>query len=357
MRLALVSTWDTVCGIAFYTHQYMETMRRHGVKVKVFSEKDLPNVPNIPTPKTIPFEKAWSRYDGDWLEMARKIIGWKADVVLIIHEAGMFGTDTRMKQLVRTLQQAGIKVFIDIQCPDLKGYYESLDANGYICTTCPSEAYVPRGRTLVIPLPVRVYPEMSKEETRQVLGIPRDVKMGLVTGFLRAATGIPEIVSAWKGVVQAYPTARLYFAGGIHPFDTDYWLQQGKELVKQLSLENNVFFTERIHTDEELMLFGAATDVFLNYRLRSNPAIVGGAIMRAISSRRPAIVYDCAPVAILNKGVIRVRSIEEMTQAIVKVFSDPVLEEQLTNEMRELYAERNWEVIVPKIIKFMEETP
>ena len=347
MKIGIVSTYDTLCGMAFFVRDMIKLLKARNYHVIVFAERDMLNVPRIKTIPDVPYYKCWSRRDSNFNQLRDTILQNNVDLIHIVHEPSLFGVDSRFMELVFSLKSNNIKVSLDIESPlpQFKEYFKKLNAdlNVFFTTTEPYD--IPN--SIVLPFPVREYPEISREEARKKLELEEE-KIAIVTGFMRQATGIPYILKAYRDVIKQFPTAKLFFLGGKHPFDSDKWIEEGKILAGKY-LNKNIFFSEKPVSEEQLILYGAATNVYLNYRKEYPWKIIGGAALRAVSSKRPLIAYDCYSVRCLKHGVIFIKSPKEMSEAVIRIYSDNELEEKLCQEMEKELQYRKWSKVLDKL--------
>jgi len=356
MKVGFVSTWDTLCGFAVYIRPLVLEFKKLGVEVKVFSEKDLPFVPRIKVPREIPYSKSWSRYDHSFKELEEAILEYSPDVVYFVHGTALFGLDSRLKTLVGNLSRSGIKVAMDLEVPlpEFVDYFNSLDVDAYLLVV--TDLDLPLKNKYYIPFPAIPMSLVGKKIARKKLGIPLNSWMCLVTGFVGQQSGVEYLVRSFRLVANEIPDSRLYIVGGVHPWDRKYWLERGIRLARDLDLlDKNVFFTKRVASETELALYGSATDLFLNYRKDYPWKIFGGAIMRAVSCRKPVVAYDCYSIRNIPRGIVKISTEEEMARSIVQLYKDRDLYLKLKREMEDLYEERKYSRIARMILKILEE--
>jgi len=363
MKIALVTTWDSLCGIAIYMRHYVLNLPKENLDLKVFCEKDILNfkgkkVPRISTLPDIPYEKCWSRLE-DFQELFNKIIEYKPDIMHICHEPGIFGLDIRLIKLFNSLRISKIKTVMQplAPLPRLIEYYAQLNADSYIVNDFPEELIMlpkygmPKDKLFYIPLGVHVMNLFSKEEARKELGIPLEKKILLTTGFIREATGVKDIITSLLPVVLEYPETLMIFAGYIHPFDSDRWIKEGEEHAKFLELEKNVLFTKKFHSEKELELYGSASDIYLHYRKHYGLPISSGTSMRAIGCALPIIAYDCPAVDVIQKGIVKIHNEQEMANQILDLFKNKEKYLRLKKEIEELRKEWSWKEVAPQYLE------
>jgi glycosyltransferase involved in cell wall biosynthesis len=357
MKVGLATTYDTLCGLAIFIRHYIEAAK-NDVDFHVLAEKDMPNVPNISILPGIPYTKCWSRKEDYVYDMIKVLKEENCDILHINHEAGLFGNDLRMANLTYECEKIGVKTVLHLNNP-LTGnatFYKLLRGDQYIFMNFPEEHLVwtrlgiPAEKFNYIPLACVPYERTSKLDARDELGIEQDRIVLLNTGFVRAATGVVELVHITKGLSQLYPNIQLIIAGGTHPFDTYEHIRRGMSLVKQYNLEKNVTFTEQVHSEEDLKDYGFASDIYVQYRKHYPYPIIAGSIFRAISSRTPMVGYDCPSLVAIRQGILKTLSIKGMTQNIADLIDNPDMYSTLQGEVEELYDRWNWNTVYPKYI-------
>jgi len=356
LKLAYVSTYDTMCGMGIFTRHFLEVFPKR-YQVMVFSEKDLVNVSRVPTLHNIPYIKSWCRIDNSFIGLFNEIMKYQSNIVHIHYDLQLFGADRRLIELVNNLKARNIKIIIEIQIllPQMIPFFKALNPDLIIVRDYPEQ----RGLLINSGLehvefiyhPIKIHRDISREEARKILGLPLNPFIILVPGFIRPTTGVGEIIEEFRKVLEKYSDSLLIFAGTSHPFDRDIIKLVRFELEKK-GLGKKIIFTDRFHSEEELELLGSACDVFVIYRQSMNS--ITGAGLRAYSSCKPLISLEGIAVATFHKGCVKIKNKEQLSEEINNLIEDKEKYALLVRESRELREERNWVVQMIKYLKIYE---
>ncbi|MFH0820054.1 MAG: glycosyltransferase [bacterium] len=170
-------------------------------------------------------------------------------------------------------------------------------------------------------------------------------------GSLAKHKGIDYLIQAMKKIVLKFPSTNLLIAGEGH-LRTDL-----EKLARNLGLERKVFFLGGIN-NKDLPPFYNLVNVFVL------PSLVEGlpvAIMEAMSCGCPVIATPVGGVAdLIENGVtgllIKTKSEEAITQAVIKLLSDNTLRESIIQNARKKIEENyDWNIIASKFEKLYDK--
>lgn len=357
MKVALIMPWDTLSGTALQFRQLVIELSKN-TELKIFCERDHPDIPNITVPENIPFEKAWNRKIETLDLLFEKLNDFKPNLVHLIHEANWFGLDDRLKSLAEYCKLRDIKLIIQFESPlpEWMKYFGNLDCSAYISGTYPEEEIIlPQiglpSRVFYLPKPILEGALIDKEEAKKILGLSGK-RIILTTGFQRLASSFIDIIQGVGSILQDNSDVIFISCGTVHYDERDpekYYKLAMKEALK-MKIQDQIVFTNKFHSEKELFLYGSASEIYVNYRRESNFFFVGGSALRAMSFELPLVAYDHPAIDIIEKGIIRVHNPKEMTNALNLLLTDKDLYSQLKKESRELKEEKSSSNIAKQLI-------
>jgi len=364
MKVGIVTTWDQMCGTAIFMRHYVSCLPK-SLDIKVFSEKDLASIPNISTLPSISYTKSWSRLDRDLDNLVKDILKFKPDIIHLLHEGNFFGLDEKLINFYKKMKKNKIKTILHFQTtfPQWMPYFAKLDADAYISNHYPEEEWVlvqcglPEGRMHYIPFGIPIYDKITREEARKEMNLPLDYNIFLVTGFMRKATGIVDIIRGIKPIVDKYPNTLLIFAGYVH-YDEQQpwmWINAGRHEAERLDIGDNVLFTKKFHSEKQLYTYGVASDIYLNWRQHFFSYLTGGSIFRSFSAGIPSIVYDCPSTHTVPQGIVKVLTLNNFTKSILKLIEDKEYYNKLKDEVLDLRNKWSWSNISKEYVKIYEK--
>jgi hypothetical protein len=119
--------------------------------------------------------------------------------------------------------------------------------------------------------------------------------------------------------------------------------------------KDNVIFTESVLTEDSLKKLGSAPDIFIDYRKHSAHKMFSGNAMRAVTYRKPAVMYDCVNVDHIPRGVHKVKNVDSLAKGIINLFNNEDFYSRLEEEISDLYQERKFSRIARQTYNKMEE--
>ena len=156
--------------------------------------------------------------------------------------------------------------------------------------------------------------------------------------------GIPTALRAFALILQRYPTARLWIAGS--------GPQKGEleALAKQLGVAEKVVFTGRLPPERIVELYQQA-DILLN------PSEVDNApncLLEAMAAGVPIVSTDAGGVTYLVEHektalLVSTGEFEAMAAAVLRILSEPALQESLKKQGMQYVQNHDWEVIREKL--------
>ncbi len=143
----------------------------------------------------------------------------------------------------------------------------------------------------VVPHGIHPRPYSSSEKMKAALGFS-DRRVLSTFGLLNRGKGIEHGIAALPAIIKKFPNVLYAVIGTTHPVvmrrEGPVYLNELRELVKKLGLEDRVIFFDRFMETPELLDVLQATDIYLS--LSQNPdQAVSGTLTYALGTGRPVV--------------------------------------------------------------------
>lgn len=186
---------------------------------------------------------------------------------------------------------------------------------------------------------------------------PREDKIIVSTGTLKARKGYDVSIPAIKKVKEKYQNIKYYIVGS-RPDKAQF--NRFKNLAKECGLEKYVVFLEKI-SDTELIKLYYSADLFLlpSINIKDNFEGFGLVYLEAGACAKPVIgTYNCGAEDAIVDGVtgllVPQNNIEKTAEAILKLLDNPELARKMGENGRKRAQEMDWANIVKKYIGIYE---
>lgn len=229
LRVGMVTTWGTHCGIATYAEELVPALERHLEHPVAILAEAGPGTMLRREGDARPAEACWSRYrpQGNAAAIEQVIRRHQLTVLHIQHEFGLWPNDTALQETIRAAQAAGARVVVTLHTVfPAGGYYHSgtLQMVGARADAVVVHGLQAMGALLAAG--ARRVSQISHGTTRRVrgnreagldlLGVPpalaekKQLTWGLVFGF--QAPG-KNIIGTLRAFAQARATKQLSNCG------------------------------------------------------------------------------------------------------------------------------------------------
>lgn len=259
-KVILVSSWDTMCGIAIYTKDLLRELEKldDGRFVDRFVVKDVKSL--------------------------KHRIKNKNGVTHLQHEFGIMPKPPKIEgNVIVTFHTIPINIGTT-----LRAFESAIDISGYI-VPCPGALDYMTGNTkkdvYVVSLGSQLIsdenPEITKEEARSRLGIPEhgigDMPIGFVFGFQSRNKNYERLLQA------AINTGiHIVISGSVH--NCGY--------ISDVTNNDNVTILGKHLSDEEIDLYALASDLLLYDYAEQEHYSASASLHRTVGAGRPVIAVD-----------------------------------------------------------------
>ena len=344
VRVGFISTYNQKCGLATYAGYLLEHYNPANTFILAeYSDDDREGVdePNV--------YRCWKRRNIDYNIIEKIVYEKKIDVLHVNYQMAFFPGD-HFPKLLQKLRENGVKVAASYHATD--GSYM-----GYIWMDQAADAvlvHMPYNYTQlaavgcdvskvhVIPHGIPEFPPMDREQIRQELGAPPELRLYISFGFVEPHKGIAENIRALKNLQGKFPFMYVIL-GGAHPKNPigKQYIEECRQLVKDLEMEDCVQFMVDYIPFEQLRVMMEASDaIIMNYQ--SNRYETSGAAALALSSKAPVITSNAPPFADLQREVLKITENNPLDIIMMQLAGNSEIRAHLNRERERLLKERSW---------------
>ena len=346
IRLAYICNWKQKCGISTYSEFIFEKLKSNIDEYKIFSEHS----ENIDESENIKY--CWTR--GTSLkELLKEIKDYKANVVLIQHEWGLFPNATFFMSFIIELKKLNIAVLTV-----LHSVYEHIDKtiplsildNVIVHSNEAKNVLIKMGFKGSVNIISHGCPELNN--SKELWNIFQNDYTLFGFGFGFKYKGVDMAIDAikylkdndpkFKNILYIYVCSESNSNKGIHNSYYDFLTKK----VDDLDLSENVLlikgFLENDMLDRYLRIVKM---VIFPYVSDPDNTVYGasGAIKIAMSYNLPVIASQSHLFDDLNNIVERISNYIELATEIDKIFSNDNYKNSLINKTHQYINEHSWE--------------
>ena len=344
-KLAMITTWNTRCGIAEYTKLLCNALQPH-INITIYANN---NAKRILRDEYYVEERLWNSINGDLQSLKNRLFQKFYDYIHMQFHPGLFNI-TNVCEFIQDSPYPVILTFHKTkEIPMLSRFASMLNRCYKLIVHQSSDADIlihagiKKERLSLIPLGQVTYPDRSHSFIMEKLGINRRLIIGSY-GFLFPHKGIKESIYATAQLKSKFPDVLYIIACALYDNAASRdCLEDCKKLVKQLSLESNVVFVNQfLPNDESIVLLQACNVLLMPYHPSTESA--SGAVRFCLAARRPVVVTR---QPIFNEFEDCCYSIEtctpqEIADAVVYITSDTALQSTLAKNTNKQIEDTGW---------------
>ncbi len=362
-KIALLSTFNQVCGISSHTGFIVDALQKalrknesFDPEILVLAESDVPTI----THDSRLVIRCWRRNDENFDRALDAILKHGVTILHIQFQDGIF-EHTELLSFVRKCSSHGVKVFIT---------FHSVERVLSHCATLVNESFgsfvhleqnrvrlagegADTTRIQIVPLGVldRWKSNVSLEVAKRKLNIPSDVKVVSSFGFLEPHKGIAEIIKSLPEVARKH-NAMYFHVGGGHPGNpkSSEYLRNCNEEAERLGVSDRVNFISSYMSEEEVSKHLLASDVIvMNYQINRNEA--SAAVTSAMAHGRPIITTAMPPFKALANCTLQLSDNLPLDAAICAVLEKPSLRRYLVEQMDAYVTECSYDQLAIRLME------
>lgn len=366
-RLAMVTSWDSRCGIAEYSRYLLGAIRaqRPGLQIEVLSSP----LENIWRNSLVPAKACWTGTDDRLEGLRRELARGRFDAVHFQFNFGFFDLE-RLAGLIGELKQSGKTVLITFHATadtKVNGKLVSLrtisSALQFVDVIfVHSRADRSRLADFGIRGNVRfthhgnVQFPLEDSGLRQQLGISFKPAIGTF-GFLLPHKGLLELLHALHILRQEFPNIGLLAQCALHHDPVSRQFEQRvRAAVSDLNLSSAVLLsTEFLSPEEAVLLLQMADVLVMPYGQTTESS--SAAVRFAIAAGRPVITTQQEIFDDVRQAAYQIadNDPERLAQAIRTILTDAQLAEDLSQRVRAYAQQACWPKVAEHYLACLQE--
>jgi len=365
VKVGIVSTFNTKCGVAEYTKYLIENLKNR------IDFEILANYENIRSNEEngIELVRCWTKYHDDLDKLYQQIKDDKLKIVHFQFNFGLFKLKPLML-LIQNLKQNNVKIILTfhsvedvdhdgkiVSLIEYKNEIKSIDRI-WVHTIRDLEFLSKMGiekNVVCIPQGIKKFPN-NYDNTIQKSIFNNNIIISSF-GFLLPNKGILEIIESLPILQKSYPDILFLAVNAIYPYIiSDLYFETCKKRVKELGLSKKViFFKEYLEEEEIIELLRYSDMIVMPYKETKESS--SAAIRFAFSSKKPIIATN---VPIFEEFRNEVFTIENCTpkniaKGIMYLKENKELQEKLIVNIKGKIEEQSWDNIAKIYEKMIEE--
>lgn len=366
-RLAMVTSWDSRCGIAEYSRYLLEAVRekRPELEVEVLSSAQ----ENLWRDSLVPARACWTGADDRLEGLRRELACGRFDAVHFQFNFGFFSLEP-LANIIRELKQSGRTVLITFHSTADTRVNGKLASLGTISAALQlvdlifvhSRADQDRLMAFGISDNVRLIHHGTIEcpvedlSLREELGIAFQPAIGTF-GFLLPHKGLLELLQAMHLLRRDFPRLGLLAQCALHhdPVSRQFE-KEVRAAIRELNLASSVLLsTEFLAPEEAVLLLQMADVLVLPYGDTTESS--SAAIRFAIAAGRPVITTQQQIFQDVREAVYQIpdNDPERMAEAIRGMLADRAAAGDWSGRVRAYAQQASWPRVAQQYLAYLQE--
>jgi glycosyltransferase involved in cell wall biosynthesis len=362
LRIALICNWQTKCGISTYSKYLHDAMKPMVKEIGIFSE-DATETERTGEDSESVF-RCWNRGQS-LLPLARKVLDWNPDFIIVQHEFGIFPNLFYFMQMMQQFSNTPYAVTMHSIFEHLdKIVYSDCVKNIVVHSQQAKDILLKNGHnTNIHVIGHGCIPQSSMADVSELWNICHNPFTIMQFGFGFQYKGVERALEAihqlkmnhekYKNIFYFYLLSENEHTKRSH----DDYYRTLMEKIHSLGLEANVAINRKFQTDKMLSLYlRLAKLAIFPYVTTTNNTVyaASGAVRVAMSHRIPVIASDAHLFDDLNGVIPRPGDADTLASTIDEVFSDSVFRQGLLDKGNKFLADNSWDCAAKKYIQLYE---
>lgn len=356
-KLAVVTTYNSVCGIAEYSKDLYPLIESSFGETRYFANADA----EVVFKDSVSVTRTWEYSERDFGSTIKALEDYDPDVVHVQYNAPFYSVQS-LAGLVEELKTRGKKVLVTLHSIpdiDMSDFADNLEKADRILIHSQSnfDELKREGYENVEKFThgIKHFQDENKLKLRQKLDI---TKWPIIAshGLIHERKGLLEIIEALNLLKNDYPEILFLSVNAVNTDNStsSSVFRQMKEQVAKHGLEDNVLFVSEFLAKEEIIkLLHLADLMLLPYGDLQEGA--SGAVRYSLASNRPVITTNSAIFSDLGEAVYRIEdnSPVNIMKAVRTLMED---EKQYMEQLlfaREFVGMNSWEKLSHEILEIM----
>ncbi len=345
LRIAVVCNWNDQCGISTYSRYLVDSMIPKVKELKVFSEHVLNQTSNDESY----VERCWKRGQS-LVELAKKIVAWKADFIIIQHEWGIFPSASHFMKFAELIDEIPYVVCVH-------SVFEHLDKIVYTSSMKNIIVHNEEGKEILRKAGnnnnIFFVPHgcVKLENIEPLWNIFQNPYTIMQFGFGFKYKGVERVIHAVHHLKKDPKFQDIFYFYLLSENDynshvNNAYYDKLRKLVEELGLTDNVAIVRKYQTEEMLNLYlRLAKIAVFPYIMTPNNTVysASGAIRIAFANRTPVIASDSHLFDDLEGIVPRPIDHLDLAREIDEIFSNQQYRNGLVLKTDAFIEQNTWE--------------
>ncbi|MFH0987653.1 MAG: glycosyltransferase [Patescibacteria group bacterium] len=379
MKIALISSYATCCGVADYSFNLSEEFLKQKVKIKIFAKTrgEGESYDKDQFKKTSAMvERCWSNKKNYSLnKLYRALIKFKPD---IIHFQDIFRREDGFKKIYQLFPGKIIVTFHSVNAPlrptingspdkefvkRIKKYSDYFIVHNNLSKKALiKDSGINKKKIKVIDHGTKLCgKEINKIGARKKINLPKEAFFIITYGFYAPKKGVDKLIELMPCLIKKITNLYYFNIGRVRLKTHKLSIKSLNDLEKRirtLKLQKRVKLLKRFLSEEEVRYYLRASDLIILFYPEEYPLIhASGVAHEVIACGRPVIASDITTFSEFpNKSMYKIKpSKEALRRAILKIFKDKKSQKKILIKAREYSLKTSWRNTTKKHLKFYKE--
>ncbi len=362
MRIAMVTSWGTACGIAEYSRYLMDaTSEDSGIEYHVLA----PEEPVFDAESRYPVSRCWRIRSTDVSALSEALVSIRPDLVHIQFQWAYYSSDS-LRSLIAAVRSAGLPVLVTFHtiadlpndADSLSRARDALAGADLLLVHTPND--VPALQSMGLESNVRltvignfVAADEDIDAVRASLELTAFNPIIASFGFLQPHKGILQAVESIALLRETHPDV-LYLAvcATQQNSESQWYRQECIERARELGIADRALILGKFLSNAEVLAALHASDlVVLPYHPTSESS--SSAMTFALSSRRP-VITTAQPIFSNIADVVRQIASPEpqlIADAVEELLADRAERDRLVAAASEYIDSTSWPVVAARYVE------
>jgi glycosyltransferase involved in cell wall biosynthesis len=346
-KLAIITTYNSKCGIAEYSRDLYPLIEGAFEEVRYFANSDA----DIVFKDNEKITRTWEYSEKDFASTLEEIDKFNPEIVHIQYNGPFYSLDS-LSNLVVELKNRKKRVFLTVHSiPDinLKRYTEKLSQVDKIIVHSQKDFVKLKQGGLnnleIFTHGVKGFPDENKQKLRQKLDLSKTPIIAS-HGLIHEHKGLLETIGALKILKKDFPEILFLSINAVNTDNStsSAIFKQMLDKVREYDLENNVIFvSDFIEKQEIIKLLHIADLIVLPYSDLQEGA--SGAVRYSFASQRPVLITNSAIFSDLAEVGYRIANNkpETIADGVKRLLTDNSLYQSELLKVCNYVDENSWE--------------
>lgn len=293
IRVAVVSPWNTQCGIAETTKDVVKNIK---ATFRVFSYTDIPTI--MQDEEFV--VRCWDRGFAQPSTLLHYLQEFEPDIVHIHHEHSLFQTEENFFSFIKEVKKSGAKVIVTLHTYRVDAFTDRLMTTADLVTTTKVQEGM-GGTFMEVPLPVTPVACPDKALARHALGIRPDEFVVGTFGMWQEHKGFAEFMDSYDTLVHQIGDNVKYLISGAAPPKSQYLMECRRKHFDRIKGGLFIMFEDYPPLEEVVTRLAACDVLVFNYSVAHHSS-ASAAIRTAMMAQVPIVCAESPMFSEFSNG-------------------------------------------------------